>query len=83
MLGQDVSFAHIFVIKLIQSKNIEVKKIGYLASTLILEHDSEFKILLAASITSDLAKKDELIVISALNAVCKLMLRDSAPAYLD
>lgn len=54
-----------------------------MASSLVLEHDSEFKILLAASITNDLAKKDELVVISALNAVCKLMLKDSAPAFLS
>ena len=50
MLGQDASFAQIFVIKLIESKNIEVKKIGYLGSTQLLEEDSDFKILLGASV---------------------------------
>ena len=54
MLGLDASFAQFFVIKLIENRNIQVKKIGYLASSLLLEEESEFKILLGASILKDL-----------------------------
>lgn len=83
MLGHDASFASIFVIKLIGSHNIEAKKVGYLASTLLLEENSEFKILLAASIARDLESDVDLIVISALNALPKLMYSGSAPGFLD
>ncbi len=73
MLGLDASFAQIFVIKLISSRNIQVKKIGYLASSLLLEEKSEFKILLGASLLNDLKSTEYVIVISALNALVKLM----------
>ena len=83
MLGIDANFIQIFVIKLLESKNIEVKKIGYLGASLLLEQDSNFKILLGASITRDLESSNDLIVISALNSLSKLMFVGSAPAFID
>lgn len=39
--------------------------------------------MLGASITRDLENKNDLIVISALNSLCKLMFAGSAPAFID
>jgi AP-4 complex subunit epsilon-1 len=83
MLGQDAKFAQIFVIKLIESKNIEVKKIGYISCSLLLEGESDFKILLGASILRDLSSKNDLAIISALNALGRLMNQSSAPGFID
>lgn len=83
MLGQDASFAQIFVIKLIESKNIEVKKIGYLSCSLLLEGNSDFKILLGASILRDLSSKNDLAITSSLNALSRLMNQSSAPGFID
>ena len=83
MLGQDASFAQIFVIKLIESKNIEVKKIGYLSCSLLLEGNSDFKILLGASILRDLSSQNNLAITSSLNALSRLMNQSSAPGFID
>ncbi len=50
MLGHSAPFAHIFAIHMIESKNILVKKVGYLAASLMLESNSELKFLVVASI---------------------------------
>lgn len=83
MLGQDAQFASVFVIKLIGSQNIEVKKVGYLASMLLLEQNSDFKILLTASMARDLENDVDLVVLSALNAMPQLMCSGSAPGFVD
>lgn len=40
MLGHDASFSHIHAVNLTQSKNLLVKRIGYLACTLFINDDS-------------------------------------------
>ena len=81
MLGHDASFSHVFAIKMIENKSIFVKKVGYLASSLMLDSDSDLKILLVASLQRDLASKNELEVIGSLNALNKLINVSFAPIF--
>lgn len=54
MLGHDASFAHIHAVNLTQSKNLLVKKIGYLACSLFIDDNSELLILMICTIQRDL-----------------------------
>ena len=50
MLGHDASFAHIFAVNLTQAKKKKYKAMGYLASSLFLDHDSPMTLLLIATL---------------------------------
>ena len=72
MLGHDASFAHIYSINLTQSKNLLVKRIGYLAASLFIDENSEMIILMISTMQKDLQSKNHLEVIAALNCLAKL-----------
>jgi AP-4 complex subunit epsilon-1 len=72
MLGHDASFAHIHAVNLTQSKNLLVKRIGYLACSLFIDENSEMVILMIATIQRDLASKNHLEVLAALTVLSKL-----------
>lgn len=72
MLGHDASFSHVFAINLTQSKNLLVKRIGYLASTLFVDEKSEMIILMIAAIQKDLQSRNYLEILAALNCLSKL-----------
>ena len=69
MLGHDASFAYLFAVNLTQDKNILNKRVGYLACALLLNSDSEFYILLVASLQKDLQSDNWLEVYIALGAI--------------
>ena len=69
MLGHDASFTYLFAVNLTQDKNILNKRIGYLACSLLLDEDSEFYILLVASLQKDLQSDNWLEVDMALGAI--------------
>ena len=69
MLGHDASFAYLSAVNLTQDKNIMNKRIGYLACSLLLDSDSEFYILLVASLQKDLQSDNWLEVDMALGAI--------------
>jgi len=50
MLGHDASFSYIHAVNLTQSKNLLVKKIGYLACSLFIDENSEMLILMIATV---------------------------------
>lgn len=50
MLGHDASFSHIHAVNLTQSKNLLVKRIGYLACSLFIDKNSDLIILMIATI---------------------------------
>ena len=54
MLGHDASYAYIHAVNLAQSKNLVVKKTGYLACMLFIEENSELLILMISTIQRDL-----------------------------
>ena len=69
MLGHDAQFSHIHAINLTQSKNLLVKRIGYLACSLFIDKNSEMIILMIAAIQHDLSSKNYLEVLAALNVL--------------
>ena len=71
MLGHDASFSHIHAVNLTQSKNLLVKKIGYLACSLFIDAKSELIILMIATIQKDLQSKNHLEVLAALTVLSK------------
>ena len=71
MLGHDASFSHLFAVNLTQDKNILNKRVGYLACTLLLNENSEFLILLVASLQKDLQSSNWVEVCMALNTIIK------------
>lgn len=72
MLGHDASFSHVHAINLTQSKNLLVKKIGYLACSLFIDPNSDLIILLIATVQKDLQSKQHLEVLAALTVLTKL-----------
>ena len=72
MLGHDASFSHIYAVNLTQSKNLLVKRIGYLAATLFIDENSEMIILMISTIQKDLQSQNHLEVLAALNCLSKL-----------
>ena len=71
MLGHDASFSHLYAVNLTQDKNILNKRVGYLACSLLLNENSEFLILLVASLQKDLQSSNWLEVCMALTTVIK------------
>ena len=72
MLGHDASFAHIHALNLTQSKNILIKRVGYLACTLFLDETSDLLILLVSTLQRDLQSQNHLEVLAALNTLCRI-----------
>jgi AP-4 complex subunit epsilon-1 len=54
MLGHDASFSYIHAVNLAQSKNLLVKRIGYLACSLFIDTNSDMVILMIATLQRDL-----------------------------
>ena len=71
MLGHDASFSHLYAVNLTQDKNILNKRVGYLACSLLLNENSEFLILLVASLQKDLQSSNWVEVCMALTTVIK------------
>jgi len=72
MLGHDASFAHIYAVNLTQSKNLLVKRIGYLAASLFINEGSEMMILMISTMQKDLQSRNHLEILAALNCMGKL-----------
>ena len=71
MLGHDAPFAHLYAVNLTQDKNILNKRVGYLACNLLLSDNSEFLIMLVASLQKDIQSSNWLEVCMALISVIK------------
>ena len=72
MLGHDASFSHIYAVNLTQSKNLLVKRIGYLSSSLFIDENSEMIILMISTMQKDLGSSNHLEILAALNCLSKL-----------
>ena len=72
MLGHDATFSHIYAVNLTQSKNLLVKRIGYLACSLFIADSSEMVILMISTIQKDLQSRNHLEILAALNCLSKL-----------
>ena len=82
MLGQDASFAYIKAVELCASTSITQKRAGYLAASLFLSPDHEFRFMLVNQIQRDMKSSNALEVSAALSAVCKIITEDMIPAVI-
>ena len=82
MLGQDASFTYIKAVELCASTNIFQKRVGYLASSLCISPDHEFRFMLVNQIQKDMNSTNQLEACAALNAVCKIVTVDMIPAVI-
>jgi AP-4 complex subunit epsilon-1 len=73
MLGHDASFSYIHAVNLTQSKNLLVKRIGYLACALFIDTNSDLVILMIATLQRDLQSKAHLEVLAALTVLTKIV----------
>ncbi|KAL4452296.1 hypothetical protein ABPG75_007958 [Micractinium tetrahymenae] len=73
MLGHDTGWAQAAAIQLCSDKNLAVKKLAYLAVSLLLEPSSELAIMVVATIQADLRSDNFLTVCTALSAICHIV----------
>lgn len=73
MLGHDASFSYIHAVNLSRDKNLSIKRIGYLASSLFFGPDNELLILLVATLQADLNSKNVYEVMAALVTISKIL----------
>ncbi|EGR32873.1 hypothetical protein IMG5_068280 [Ichthyophthirius multifiliis] len=73
MLGHDSTFCHFIAVETAQSKNLSMKRLGYLTCCLFLNDQSELLILLVANLQKDLQSKNVHEIVIALTALGKLM----------
>ena len=50
MLGHSVDFSHVFAVTMCHNKNLTVKRAAYLTCFLILSEDSEFRMMIVATL---------------------------------
>lgn len=82
MLGQDASFAYMRIVELCASSNISFKKAGYLAASLVLSPDHEFRFMLVNRMQQDMKSTNMIESTTALLGVCRLVTEDMVPAVI-
>ena len=86
MLGQNADFGHMEAVRLVNrpdQKSILLKRIGYLAASLVLDEDNQLVILLVNTMHKDLGSNNVLEVCASLQTACKLINPDTIPAVLE
>lgn len=82
MLGQDASFAYIKAVELCASNAISQKRVGYLAASLCLSPDHEFRFMLVNQIQRDMKSSNQLESCAALSAAAVIITADMIPAVI-
>lgn len=83
MLGHSASFAHIHAVNLTQSKNLTLKRIGYLLCSLFLNKDSDLLIMLVSTIQKDLNSSDIHEIVICLTSLGSIMSTTIAEAITE
>ena len=73
MLGHSASFMHIHAINLTQSKNLVLKRLGYLMCSLFFDKNSDLLIMLIATILKDLTNGDVHEIVICLTSLGNIM----------
>ncbi len=72
MLGQDASYSYIRAVELCASTSISQKKVGYLAASLCLSPDHEFRFMLVNQIQRDMKRYFEYKTSAVANLISSL-----------
>ena len=82
MLGQDASFAYMRIVELCASSNVSYKRAGYLAASLTLSPEHEFRFMLVNRMQQDMKSSNMIESCTALSGVCRLVTEDMVPAVM-
>ncbi|EFN54810.1 hypothetical protein CHLNCDRAFT_35777 [Chlorella variabilis] len=82
MLGHDTAWAQATAIQLCSDKNLAVKKLAYLAVSLLLDPASELSIMVVATIQADMRSDNFLTVCTALSAICHIVSPELVGVFL-
>jgi len=82
LMGQDTSGLQMHAVKLAQAKSLLHRKLGYLACSIILPDNSEFRLLLTNCIMRELCTNDVPTILTGLIAACNLVCDKSVLSFL-
>ncbi|XP_074654446.1 AP-4 complex subunit epsilon-1-like [Tubulanus polymorphus] len=82
LMGHNVVFAQIYAVKLAQQGSLAQKRVGYLASSLLLSDQDEMVIMLVNTIQKDLQSSNVVEICAGLTAAGKLISQELIPAIL-
>ncbi|KAL8611220.1 hypothetical protein ACOMHN_013651 [Nucella lapillus] len=82
MLGYDVSFCHIHIVKLAAGGKGVQKRVGYLAATLLLDPTCPITILMTGTLYKDLMSSNMLDNLMALSTAAELISAEHIPMML-
>jgi AP-4 complex subunit epsilon-1 len=82
MLGHDASFGHIHAVKMVSTKDLMMKRVGYLGCSLTLHQDHQFMLLLVNTLQTDLKSDNYLETCMALMVIAKLVNAELIPVLL-
>lgn len=71
MLGHEAAFSHFQAVNLTQDKNLMNKRVGYLASNILLNENSECLIMLVSTLQKDITSLHWIEVCMALSTIIK------------
>jgi AP-4 complex subunit epsilon-1 len=82
MLGHDASWGYVVAVQQTATVHLPQKRAGYLACSLMLHPDHEFRFMLVNQMQRDLGSANQLECNAALVALCKLVTLEMIPALL-
>lgn len=82
MLGHDVAFGHFQAVRMTQSVGLLEKRVGYLASCVLLHEHHELIVLLINTLQRDLKSSNLAEICMALTTISRLMNAEMTPAVL-
>lgn len=82
MLGHEASFGHFNAVKMAQSTGLLEKRVGYLASCVLLHENHELIVLLINTMQRDLQSSNLVEICMALTTISRLMNAEMTPAVL-
>lgn len=83
MLGHNVEFSHFFAVNMCQHKKLSVKRAGYLSCCLLLAEDSDFRMMIVATLQKDLLGSSTYGILIALNTLCKIITIDNLNSFSE
>lgn len=84
MLGHEARFGYDFLVKMVESKSLLVKRLGYLTCSLTLHNAPDLKMMMVQSLLKDISghqRKNLNEILAGLNALTKLLCPTFASAF--
>ncbi|XP_023338724.1 AP-4 complex subunit epsilon-1-like [Eurytemora carolleeae] len=82
LMGQDASGLQIYAVKMAQASSLLHRKLGYLASSILIPNSSELLLLLTNCVMRDICSKSVPSILTGLIAACNLICDNSILSLL-